>query len=481
MKPLIICPTPPIVLPLLLAGAALAAAQSTQPTSQPTIPYTDAAFGYELRLPGHWTYDRTRFQEYEGSVGLLRGRGPGGREALQVLVFRVQPVAGAPDDSGHQPLRLPSFEDWVIEFGKLVAADADAERLVWETWKLPPRVGALLSYSAKMGGTKTRTHVLCVPFDPSLVWVMVYTGAVDAEADEARLRQQFEQIIDTLEIHYDPAADEHLAEAYERGLKLRARVRQQGAQVRLDDTPRVYEMVLDGTPVGYFSLRVSREEHTFTAPGARHQHVEPGLRVRERVWRFADDGTVRHTRVDMFSSFNGLNELIEHEITQLPAADVQPQQPLIKTDQVVRKEDVLFSSYTTNLDRALPDPAKPIDVGPVYLDLAWARLAPGLLLNAPHEAHAFVIYNTDTRALVPLIVTPLGKQNLPGTQQTAHAFEVREGLIDRPSLVYVDNAGMLLRLAAGDLVVRRVSQAHVDKTYGPRRAAALNRFSLDLE
>ena len=468
-----------LLVPALLEWpSALGQASQPAPTSMPTVNYADSAFGFELQVPAGWDYDRSRFQQFKDSIGLMRGRGPGGRQGLQIMLFRIQPDVTPGTDPERKAVRLPSFEDWVVTFGKSLAENANTDRLEWETWKLPPRVGALLSYSSKIGAATTRTHCLCIPFDPSTVWVLVYSGTLLEPTDERQLRQDFDQLAGTLRVHYDPGEVEQLAAAFERGQALIERLHKQSSEVQLDEAEYYYDIAIAGKSIGYIRRRAAREEFVFSSPGAKYADSRPGLRVRERSWRFADDGTVRYTRLDMFSSFDAQNELIENKLTQIPAPDVQPQQLLIKTDQVIRKDDVLFSSFTTSLDRALPEPSKPLSVGPVYLDLAWVRVSPGLLLTAPKEPHAFAIYNTDTRSLVSETITPLGERELAGQAGKAYAFEVREGLIDRPSLMYTDRRGTLLRLVAGDLVVNRTTREEVERTYGRLRAEACQRFDL---
>jgi hypothetical protein len=219
----------------------------------------------------------------------------------------------------------------------------------------------------------------------------------------------------------------------------------------------------------------------FTAPGAKHRDARQGLRVRERSWRFSEDGTVRFTRLDMFTTFDMRDELIENQMTQIPAPDVEPQQLFVRRDNVIRKEEALFSSLITSLDKTLPDPGQPLDVGPVYLDLGWQRLAPGLLFSAPSEPHAFAVYNTDTRALSSQIYTLLGPRKLEGVGGDVYAFEIREGLIDRPVLLYADRHGTMVRLVAGDLVLMRTTRESCEARYGARRDAACKRFNLNSE
>lgn len=449
---------------LAVAGASGARGQDTQPapTSMPTVNYTDAAFGFELELPAGWDYDRTRFQEFKNSLGLLRARDPGGRRSLQIIVFRS--------------FDMKPFEDWIVDFGKASAELTNSERVDWETWKLPPRAGAILTFSSMLGAMPVRTHYLCVPFDPSTVWVLIYTGPAAGDDERRQVRREFDQVTATLRIHYDPEESARLTPALERGKALLEKLHAQAARVRLDETEYLYDFALAGKPVGYLQRRISREEYVFSGPQARKRYAKDGVRVRERSWRFAEDGTIWYVRVDLFTSFDGQSEMIENRQIQIPPPDIQPQQLVTRLDQVVREADALFSSYTTSRDKTLPDPSKPISVGPVYLDQAWERLLPGLLLGGSEEMHAVAIYSSETRSLLSHTIKPLGQRKLPGTDTPAYAFEVRDGFIGRPSRSYTDERGTLLRLEAGDLTLTRTPRESIEKKYAARRDEARKRF-----
>lgn len=458
-----------VALLILAILPGITAAQQPQPVSahQQLVPYADPAFGFELRVPAGWSYDRSRFQEFEESIGLLRGSAPAGRQALQIMVFRS--------------FRMKPFEDWVVDFGKALAELTRSARVDWETIRIPPRAGAVLSYRSKVGVDTTQSHYLCVPFDPHTVWVLVYRGVALSEQDQQRLRAEFDSIAQSLKVHYDPQDAERLGPALDRGKVVLDKLRQRAADVRIDDTEHAFEIMVAGEAIGYLTRRVTREEYTFSHRNARRRYAKDGLRVRERSWRFAEDGTVRHARLDLFSSFDLRSELIEYQQTQFPAPDVQPQVPLTKTDQVIREDDVLFSSFTTSLDRALPNPGKPVNVGPVYLDLAWVRLLPELLMTEPREPHAFAIYNTETRALLAHTIQFKGEHKLAGHSGPAFAFEIREGFIDKPSRTYVDERGGLLRLEAGQVLLERVPREQLERKYGPRRDATRKRFGISAE
>lgn len=453
----------------LACAVGVAVGQETQPSTAefPLVPYADAGFGYELQLPAGWEYDGSRFQRFRDSIGLLRGVSPDKRRNLEIQVFRS--------------FDMKPFEDWVVEFGKALATLTNSARVDWETIQLPPRAGAVLSYLARAGADTTVTLCACFPFDPNTVWVLVYVGQVWRAEDAALVRAEFDRLVGTLKIHYDPRDAEKLAPALDRGKALLEKLRARAREVQVDETQRYYEMVVEGEPVGYLSRRVTREEYVFSRPDARKRYAKDGLRVRERSWRFGEDGTVRYARLDLFSAFDLRSELIEFEQTQIPALDVEPQRVLVKTDQVVREDDVLFSSFTTNLDAGLPDPGKPVEVGPVYLDLAWVRVLPGLLLTEPAEPHAVAIYNTNTRALVAHRVQLQGPARLGDRTEEAFAFEVRDGFIEAPGKLYTDARGNMVRYEAGAVVLREVSAAEVERRFGARRAEAVRRGGMQVE
>ncbi len=438
------------------------AGQASQPSGD-WVAYTDPSFGFELRVPNGWEYDRTRFQPFKDCVGLLRGRDPAGRRGLQVMVFRSFP--------------MPPFEEWIVDFGRSSAELLNSPRTDWETWRLPPRAGAILTYTSKLGAVTTRGHYLCLPFDPNTVWVLTYTGAISGEAEQPQVRSEFEQIIGSLKVHYDPEEAERLAPAYDRGRALIGRLRGQ-PKLRLDEDRHFYEVGVAGRPVGYLERRIAREEYVFSAPDAKRRYAKDGVRVRERSWRFAEDGTVLYGRLDLFSSLDLRSELMENEQMQLPPAGVAGE-PLVRTEKVVREDGVLYASGTTSRDTGLPDPGKPIEVGPVYLDQAWARLLPGLLLSEQDmQPVAVAVYNFDTRALVSHQIVPRGERPLEGFEGPTFVFEVREGFIAQPGTLWCDERGTLLKLDTRDLTLTRMGAAEIERKYGPRRDAARERYKI---
>jgi hypothetical protein len=360
MKPPIAHAAALVLCVLVVWSAGSAGAQTTQPvpTSVPTVKLADPAFGFELDLPAGWDYDRTRFQQFKDSIGLLRGRSPDGNRGLQVMVFRSIP--------------MKPFEEWIADFGRASAELTNSPRVDWEPWKLPPRAGAILSYSSKLGAATTRSHYLCVPFDPSTVWVLIYTGTVRRPDEDAQIRQEFDHVAASLHVYYDPQAVERLAPALDRGKALIERLRTHASRVQLDEEEYAYDMAIGGKSVGYVLRRITREEYVFSSPTAKRRYAKEGVRVRERSWRFADDGTAWHVRLDLFSSFDCAASWRKPAETG-SRRRTRSRRSCCADGLGGSRGDVLFSSFTTNRDRALPDPGKPFSVGPVYLDQAWVR------------------------------------------------------------------------------------------------------------
>ena len=424
-----------------------------------TVPYSNPAFGFEMQVPAGWTYDRARYQGPAGALGLLRGERPDGTEILEILIYRSFEMKG--------------FPAWVDAFASELGKLHGTKQVEVKRWKkASPRPGALLTLDVKVGGYLTRTHYVCVPFDPSTVWVAALASRVPDKSAERALRKRFEEIAGSLSISYDPVEVEQIAAAFDRGMVICRKLKTTASEVSADGVERYYDIRVGGKSIGYLMRWMRREHQALDDPRFSGRSKE-GLRVHEESWRFADDGTVRCTELDMFSSLDMRSELIENRSTQIPATDVASQRLYIELDQCVREGNGLFSSFSTNVNAELPDPRPPVPIGPRYLDLAWVRMLPRLLRDAPSEMHAFAVYDSQTRALTVYTIRPLGPDKIPGPGGGAgYAFEVGEGFATRPSRVYTDAMGNVVRIEAGDLVVQSTTKDDVERRYSDRRAPA---------
>ncbi len=448
----------------LLAGDA-ASSQTSQPASKPadTIPFVDRTYGYELRIPAGWKYDRTGYPGPEGSVGLLRGASPDGRSSLQVLLFR---------DFTRAP-----FDEWIDYFARRIGGVSGTQRVEVTGNEAAARPEAVVTAMARIGADDTCTFYYCVQFDPTTVWVFAYACALGADPLKERIaaRGRFERIIGSLLVLYSPEQAARLREALVNGIEFRsAQIQRYAGRINPDQTEHYYRIVEDGRPIGFMTRQFLLEQRSLDARG---NAARDGVRVRESAWRFGEDGSVRYSRYDLFSSQDLASDLIEITRTSLPPAADDKTPIVTSVDQCVREGDVIFSTHRTSLDVTLPDPRRPIQLDESYLGLAWVRLLPGLLGTSAGAARGFVVYDPHTRALIPHIIEPLGPKPLPGQpDQTAYAFETREGFSQSPATVYTDERGTLLRLESGSMVVTRCTQAEIEREFGAKRDAARERI-----
>jgi hypothetical protein len=425
------------------------------------MPYVDPTFGFELRVPAGWSYDRSRFEAPQGAIGVLRGSAPDGLQALQILIFRN--------------MDTPEFSVWLEDFLERMGQVHGGRRVPESHTALEGGERAIMLIDARTTGRRTQTYYVCVPFDARTVWVLVLASAVANDADEQAVRACVEQIADSVQVLYDRVEAHQIEAAFERGLAVLRELRVGAAHIDIDATEHFYEFVVAGQPVGYLVRQTRPEERPLDDPRFPARLVR-GLRVREESWRFAEDGTVRHTEINLFSSFDLRNELIEHRSTLIPAADVPSQRLYIELDQCVRQGDALVSSFSTNVEPGLPDPQPPLPIGPRYLDLAWIRLLPRLLLAAPQEWYAFAAYDSQTRALGVYMIRPQGSGPVPGSGVDGLSYETREGFMPQASRVYTDQRGHVMRMESGDLAVVQVSRAEVEQRYAARREPARQRM-----
>jgi hypothetical protein len=119
-----------------------------------------------------------------------------------------------------------------------------------------------------------------------------------------------------------------------------------------------------------------------------------------------------------------------------------------------------------------------LKVDDAYLGLAWVRLLPALLGRQESTATGFTIYDAETRALITHAVRGLGEKACPERAESpTYGYETSEGMLEAPSRLWTDKHGHLLRLEAGNLVVRLSDRAAIEGSFGERRSAAQKRMA----
>lgn len=465
-------------LSLMFSGILLAAAVPALLAQDPgraatppaTVPFVNKAFGFELQVPAGWSYDRTGFFGPGGSLGLLRGASPDGRKTLQILVFRQ--------------LELASFPEWIDFFGQQLSRISGTKRVQVQGQTGVERPAAYVVAEAQLGLDHTRALYYCVQFDEETVWVLsqasairtLENGAEEREGDSGRevhVPDEFTRLTQTLRVFYDPAMARLMVAALQRGKDYLARYQLQEdiRELRIDESVRYYQILVAGKPIGYLTRQFTREEEPLQRPG-RSSSAKEGLRVRERSYRFANDGTVHFSKVDLFSSRDLETDLYELWTAEIPRSETDAP-VFITRDQCVRERETLFSTYTTSRDETYPEPRRPLKLDATFLGLGWTRLLPALLGAERREAVGFTVYDSETRTLITHVIRSLGERPLPGAGEAqAHAFETWAGFVERPGVVYTDADGNMLRYEVGQLVLRLSSEAAIERDFGPRRDAA---------
>ena len=92
------------------------------------------------------------------------------------------------------------------------------------------------------------------------------------------------------------------------------------------------------------------------------------------------------------------------------------------------------------------------------------------------EWHAFVIYDTQVRALLFHSIRSMGAQAASGDGAESYRYEVRDGFASSSATLITDRDGNLLEYAAGGTKLVARSEVYIEQKCGLRRDAALKRL-----
>lgn len=450
--------------PRRIALVAIAATAFSAAAGEATFPFVDYTLGLRIDVPAGWRYDRSLSAGPGGSVGILRGQAPDGQASLQLLVFR----------DVTQPLT-----EWIDYFTRNVGKIAGVDRIAVVGEPRDGQPAAWVVVDAHSPRARTRTIYYCCQFNPQTILVCMRAAVLGpasqppppAPQAPGQIPPALRAQAASLEILYDPAIDALIREARLRGARLLHSDRWLEAigRLRVDPGMQYYLIRIANRPVGYLTRRFSREKRSLDQQA---RDGKDGLRVHETLWRFPPDGSVRWQRIDLFSSIDNQTDLYEIVETTLgPPGTKDP--PTTRREQCVRQGDTLVRTVSVAGSPAPPD--APLKLPGDYLGLAWVRIAAALIEPQASEPVGFITYDTATRALIPQVWVPRG----PATQPAAgprYVFEIREGFNPQTARLLVDRWGRMLEYRAGPLSITAAGQAEIERTFGARRRAALQRL-----
>ena len=435
-----------------LAGQAAAPlGLASHPAAEDTFTYADHSFGFELKLPSNWEYDRARYPGSGGSIGLLRGWFQSGQRSLKLEMYR-----------SHRPMAFPA---WVSAFEKRIARVPGTERLE-TTIRNETRGDRVIEATGATFVAESKRYYICVPFDAQTVWVMSLAALgndpVNLQAAEATIETAYR----TLEVHYSPADRNKLSVALQRGEDLVKQLGAAAAAMKIDSQTQYYELIGPDGPIGYATHRTSREI----------REKKPGWRVREQSWEFGRDGAARYVRINAFAALDLSSEQIETRADHISSA--KEKSPVLTTlDQCVREGRSLFTTYSRSDEPRSFEGPPPVKTGPAYLPRALLRQLPALLGREEGAWHAFVIYDAQVRALLFHSIRCAGRSKTRADAgKERYLYEVREGFAAASAIIKTDGRGRLLEYVAGDSRLVARGKGYIEQKYGPRRDAAARRL-----
>ncbi|MBK8913365.1 MAG: hypothetical protein IPM64_01985 [Phycisphaerales bacterium] len=448
-------------------------AAQTEPTE---LLYAEPSFGFEIALPGGWTYDRTRFVAPGDGLGLCRGRSLSQRASLQIVQYRTPGVT--------------PFPRWMERFQADLLRVPDTRAVRSQRREIDGFPAIEVEIEVADSDMRFRSIYLCIEFEPGTMLMLVYSGVLDAAAPAADAPQNpaataaaaagpLDPLLSGLRIRYSVERRKALDAAMARGTQARTRIADAATGRRWPEPGASYEIRENGRPAGYLTRRIAVERRSLDDPAAGG-NVKQGLRVQQREWRFDENGGATEVRADWFASLDHRSELIEIATTPIPAVGAPAQQAVTSIEQVIREDDLLFASSRTSIDVKFPEPREPVRAGPTYLGSAWAQTLPMLLPADPAEEIAFAVYDPPTRALLTHVIRPLGPQPIPDAAgRNAPAFAIREAYADDAGAarIFLAEDGWPARIDSGATALVRITEKEIEQRYGRLRDDARARLA----
>ncbi|MGE3181504.1 MAG: hypothetical protein AB7N71_07735 [Phycisphaerae bacterium] len=418
--------------------------------------FVDTEFGFELLVPTGWRYDRTRVPGSDDSVGICTGIHPDGKQYLQIFAY--------------QGFRVSDFDAWVDGYIRQFATTHAIVDRAKKSGTVQARPAVTLTFSYTDGGVQKNEEHLLVLRDPMSILAIISSDGGEANRDS---RAAMANLTASLLFNTVPVSFREMDEAFRRGRNLLAVMNKHADQMRVPEDDAAFVISLSGKETGYVARRLTREERNMKDL-VKQDRSELGIRYFEHSWTFEEDGTARHEALDMFATLDGHSALGEFRVVQIPPAD-SPLPPLIRLDEVIRERDTLFSSRTRNLEKDLPTPQPPIRVDANYLPYSWTILLPGLLLEIEDEPHAFTVYDSETRALRPLIITARGEVGGEESEDARFAFDVQNAFDGPVTKLITDEMGRMQQATTNGMRIERSTAERVDAIFAEKRKAVEKR------
>ena len=442
---------------LLAAVAANAQAPTPNASSQPAAPapvaladqpYVDASFGFSIRPFRDCTVVRHKRMDSEGDVELAQFSQPQRGWIMTIRLARTSRTFN-PDDL------LAGLAE------KLTAQYPEMKILARDKLRLAGRDAVRLAATVPLGGTLWFRQQTAIFYRQNEFFVIVLNVPA---ADRGIAEKLFADMTRSFEIIRSEMTQELLQQALTHGTELLrsiARERKLGGRLVQEHYLRI---LVDGKDSGYLWLREMR-----LAVDRRD-----GVGLRQEGWLFEADGNVRRQLTEMFLSDDMTAERWNTTVDVIsPARGANPARRLTTREQGVRDGDKLLVAFSKSPNSAeMSD--KVVEIPESYAPGAVFTLFPRIADLGRPALYAFVSFNSERQGLVLRTLRIVeGRQNLAidARRISATRIEDSEGLIPPVSEIYVDDAGRLVRIVAGNIEMLATTLERIRPLYADKVAA----------
>lgn len=410
---------------ILLSAATWLAPAFAEPP--PTDLYTDATFGFSLRIPRDWRVDRCRKPDHTGVVVLQLYKEVSPKQIYDISIRTSQTKEAKP---------VATILTEIVDELKKNLKDFKVIRQ--DKRDVNKRHVVDLSATCSVDEEERYIMVRMIQAWPQQYYVILFNGPRGSALD---IEPLFRSTADSFRVLEDPASDHVIREALSAGRNWFSEITQK-TLADLVDNEWCVVMYDGGQPIGFLQSSTMDFEYA-----GRH-----GLGLLESGWTFLSDGTARYVHNELWLRYDGRAERWQCAAkTLIPAAGDRPAAVDAFVEDGSREDDKLITSQTIGYGQ--PAENNPtFTLPPSYLPRLAGRLFPRIVgdLVSPRLL-AFNEYDTERRGLILRTFELKGALESGGGKSAEQVFRIREreGLATDLADTYVDKFGRLIRSSAG--------------------------------
>ncbi len=412
--------------------------------------FVDGSYGFSIRPPKGWQVIRQRSSERRGIVLLRMVNRPARNRTEELTLKQTSTTRDVP--MGEMLEKLHHALE--LEFSSV-------EVLSRQVQEITGHQGGILAVSFWRDGLRWLRLQAIIRLRPQNYFVLLYNGPVEGREKSEAL---FHLVLSSLRLLEDRFSKAELEAGLSAGQQWLSGLGAKDLRKALV-AERFVKFEVGGEAVGFVRIR--------EAEGKSKGH--PGVRIQERGWLFESSGQARRLQSNTFVRDDLQEEKWKTSVTTLvPIRGPRPAHLDIALEEGIRADEVLLTSQV--YEWAQPMAQNPaVAVPRAYLPRGLAGMLPRLVgeLSSPRRL-VFVEFEHRRAEMGIRVLELKGVGEMPGGGSGGQVFliEHSEGPAAEPSRLYVDEAGHLLMMKAGDLVAGPAPAAELEKLFAGQVAAA---------